>query len=792
MKPTLSFEFKSKAETLDLLKDNLTQGIIPKQVFFSVEQWKLDKEKVLQQIKTELHSTLLVVRSSAKNEDSASSSMAGNYKSLLNIRLDNDLEIINAINQVSTSYFKDHEMIENDLLIVQEQVTDVLLSGVVFTRCNVTSAPYYIINYDDTSGRTDTVTSGNSAQLKTFTYFKYLDTLPSNVHLRNIIKLTQELEHLTKNDALDLEFALNSDGLYLLQLRPLTNIKEEVYSLDKDIHKTILNIKEFIKANDKKFPNLYGYKAIFGLMPDWNPAEMIGESPKPLAFSLYKELITDYIWPLSRKELGYRDVGYHPGVVSLGGKPYIDVRLSFNTFLPANLSESTSEKLINFYIDKLINNPELHDKIEFKIVHTCYKVGFEKEEQEMRQNNFSPLQLKEIREALIAFTNDILHEKNVSLHHELDLNKELEMRRKKIMQSEISYDIKIAQLLHDCKYYGTLPFAKLARLAFISTNILESLVENKYLTKEDKNQLFLSLNSVAKEFLHHLHLLKNNKITKEEFLETFGHLRPGTYDICSATYKDAFEEYFTLDKSAYEEEQPEFFLDKTTLNILDQALEKSSIFVTAEQFFEFARKSISARETSKFEFTKNLSLILDYSEKYLSEFGFTKEEISFLEISDITHFSYTSKSLNYLEYLKEKIMLNKEKYLLTKALKMPPLVYMEKSVEYFHQFDNKPNFITDKTIVGDLIYLENNISPLDLENKIVLILHADPGYDWIFGHHIKGLITKYGGVASHMSLRCAEFGLPAAIGCGSTIFDYIKTFKKVELNAQTQQIKGIL
>ena len=30
-------------------------------------------------------------------------------------------------------------------------------------------------------------------------------------------------------------------------------------------------------------------------MPDWNPAEIIGIKPKPLALSLYQELITNEI-----------------------------------------------------------------------------------------------------------------------------------------------------------------------------------------------------------------------------------------------------------------------------------------------------------------------------------------------------------------------------------------------------------------------------------------------------------------------------------------------------------------
>ena len=56
-----------------------------------------------------------------------------------------------------------------------------------------------------------------------------------------------------------------------------------------------------------------------------------------------------------------------------------------------------------------------------------------------------------------------------------------------------------------------------------------------------------------------------------------------------------------------------------------------------------------------------------------------------------------------------------------------------------------------------------------IDGCIVLIESADPGFDWIFSHAITGLVTKYGGANSHMAVRCAEFGLPAAIGCGERL-----------------------
>ena len=68
---------------------------------------------------------------------------------------------------------------------------------------------------------------------------------------------------------------------------------------------------------------------------------------------------------------------------------------------------------------------------------------------------------------------------------------------------------------------------------------------------------------------------------------------------------------------------------------------------------------------------------------------------------------------------------------------------------------------------------------------------ADPGYDWIFSHSIAGLITEYGGVASHMAIRAAEFGLPAAIGCGEIIFDRLRCARLIELDCTSKKVRAL-
>ena len=82
----------------------------------------------------------------------------------------------------------------------------------------------------------------------------------------------------------------------------------------------------------------------------------------------------------------------------------------------------------------------------------------------------------------------------------------------------------------------------------------------------------------------------------------------------------------------------------------------------------------------------------------------------------------------------------------------------------------------------------NNRSKVYLENKIVLIENADPGYDWIFTKKIKGFATQYGGANSHMAIRAAELNIPAVIGCGQKKFDELKHSLEIEMDCLNKKI----
>ena len=132
--------------------------------------------------------------------------------------------------------------------------------------------------------------------------------------------------------------------------------------------------------------------------------------------------------------------------------------------------------------------------------------------------------------------------------------------------------------------------------------------------------------------------------------------------------------------------------------------------------------------------------------------------------------------------LKEVATYEEKKHEVSVAIRLPQ-VLIDKDGLYVIPFQvSHPNFITNKQITASRIVIDSSNFNGTLNGKIVVIEGADPGYDWIFSHKIAGLITKYGGANSHMAIRCAEFLIPAAIGCGERQFELILEYDNVHLD----------
>jgi glutamine kinase len=77
---------------------------------------------------------MLIIRSSAADEDGYTNSLAGEYASVLNIPSNNPEKITEAIKTVIASYEKKRPLLPEDEVIIQEMVQDSTMSGVILTK----------------------------------------------------------------------------------------------------------------------------------------------------------------------------------------------------------------------------------------------------------------------------------------------------------------------------------------------------------------------------------------------------------------------------------------------------------------------------------------------------------------------------------------------------------------------------------------------------------------------------------------------------------------------------------
>jgi len=280
-----------------------------------------------------------------------------------------------------------------------------------------------------------------------------------------------------------------------------------------------------------------------------------------------------------------------------------------------------------------------------------------------------------------------------------------------------------------------------------------------------------------------------NVLTKMEFLEKYGHLRPGTYDITSKRYDEAPDLYFNweVEKEKSFQQCQKFSLTMEQLHKLTDILKENGLKGNVLEILDFIKIVIEGREYGKFVFTKNLSKILQMIEKLGESCGLSREECAFINVKTLQEL-YINAS-NVKDVLLNTAKSGRQSYTMTKAITLPPLIIDEKEVWSFYYPDTEPNYITLKSVIGKVISLENNKLNDEIEGKILLISSADPGYDWIFSHKIKGFITKYGGANSHMAIRAGELGVPAVVGIGTKRFEQYRIAEYIEINCQEKNIR---
>ena len=774
----MSLAFSTKAGTLATLQGVLKSAHIAPLLVFTVGDWQTDKKACLGGIVNALGAGPWIVRSSCAREDSEQGSNAGAFLSLPSVSFD---ELVPSVERVITAY---GEVNQTDEVLIQPMLTNVVRAGVAFSHDPNTCAPYRVINWSE-GNDTALVTGGSGGRV----WQQAANSpIPSPPTLLPIVTLLHELLELFENDPVDCEFAVTrcvdegegagAEVLWLLQARPLILAKEPESEVNQAAR--LRNIQSKVERGMQPHPFLMGNTTVYGVMPDWNPAEIIGVRPKPLSLSLYRELVTDSIWAYQRHNYGYRNLRSFPLMPHFFGLPYIDVRLSFNSFIPADMDDGLAARLVDHYIDRLLSEPMLHDKVEFEIVFSCYTFDLPNRLDQLSTAGFSKDDCDQLTQSLRKLTNRILHPTNGLWRSDAAKLKTLGQRRRALLDSNADPLARIYWLLEDAKRYGTLPFAGLARAGFVAVQLLKSLVETGIFSTSDYEAFIEGVSTVTGQLSR-----DRSVLDKATFLAQYGHLRPGTYDIESPRYDEAPEIYFDWGRQPLTPEPVKpFSLTLPQMRQISQFLQSHGLESDPVGLLDFMQAGIELREMAKFQFTRNLSDVLALITEVGEEHNIDREELAYCDIGVFKelHIAAGDASSALLVSIEQ----GKARYAETLKTALPPLISKPSDIWAFEWPEASPSFISQKQVTA-LVATHNSHKTLD--GMIVCIPNADPGFDWLFAHPLAGLVTAWGGPNSHMAIRAGELGLPALIGAGDVLYRRIAAAKRVHIDCAGRRVE---
>jgi len=780
----------TKAETLERLGPHQGYFRIPDFTYFSVADWRIRSDALVGAVAQRFVGRAVAVRSSAQREDSETSSMAGRFTSILGVAADDGPAVRRAVDAVIASYETPGG---DDQVLVQQMVTDVAISGVAMTHGLDDGSPYYTIEYDDESGATDAVTAGLRINKSLRLHRDVGEADLTSSRMQRVLRLIRNIEGVFGRVPLDIEFALGRDGaVHLFQVRQIASHSSWDQALGGRVDAALHGIADYLADRLGPRPGILGGRGILGTMTDWNPAEMIGSAPRGQALSLYRHLITDDVWALARESMGYRSmIGEHL-MIGLAGRPYIDVRNSFNSFLPATIDDTLAARLIDAALDRLAARPELHDKVEFEVMPT----GIDFRTRQFLDTAYGDVIGRQDRSAILHAYRDHMNAAVGSGDAETLKTAEGQIATLAARQhlrpsvfetlavSPLQQLAAARRLIEEVRRFGTPAFSVMARHGFLAEALLRSLVDRGALTPDRLAAFKRSIRTVAGELTDAMHRVVGGQLPTERFFERYGHLRPGTYDILSPRY-DRRDDFFAGTHLPEADLDHEFVLEPAERRSIEALIGESGLLLDgADALLAYARSAVAGREFGKFVFSRNVSDALELLAAWAENHALSRDDLSHLDIMPVLGQVAGYRVERDGFSLRDRVAEARRDHQCGISLHLSFILRSVEEVYIAPQQRAEPNYVTKARAAGPLTLLTpQSNSTTRLGGAVVCIESADPGFDWIFTHGIAGLVTKYGGANSHMAIRCAEFGIPAVIGCGEVIFKQVLRARSIEIDA---------
>lgn len=738
---------KGKAENLGIL--SAIRGInVPRFVVLYPGMSESEQVEIIRGFLGTCHGKTVAVRSSADQEDSSGASFAGMYTTKLSVQA-TEQAIRTAAEEVRHSGMQKKEVVahyaeqrglkltESGVSVIVQEMIEADMSGVIFSHDLAKPDGYYAVSVSSGVGEKIVGGAVNGKLIRIARGIK--PTSVKDKWLRKLIGAMKAIERRFRSSSLDVEFAVQNSTLYILQCRPITTAQAEV---DKALEKRLL---ERIKSVNALIASRFDGD-VLGDMIDINPVELLGVSPTPLDISIFKYLFADKIVERVRRDMGYNPLDI--GVLRMvEGKPYVSMRAAAFSFRPCGISEEIYERMVRVYRNMLMDNSALQSRVEFDVF--AMSCG-EKLERVMREAQLNDDEKTIVREAFLHISEVFSQVSTIQAENFSAFADDYEQRTAAMSNATLG-DI----LEHVAR--GTEMFACVARLAFYWKSRFEELH-----LREDLNFLMGGhIRSVNERLQSDLVACRNGKITREEVVARYGHLRPGQFSVFGESYAD--------DPSAYlfaQMERAEITRPQRQAHAFEDATEFRHIVAFME-----------ARECMKFLFSQSLHLFATKLKRQLAQRGISECDATQVSWDELRACLNDSTPLSASR-------VNHEPPVLLPDVIIPGLT----NLEVITFSEAMPSYITNSIVKARVCVLERLGVKADVRDAIVLLPNADPGYDFLFHSGAVGIITKVGGPASHMCIRSIELQMPACIGCGERVYQKLAAVHSAVLDCGTRQI----
>ena len=724
---------------------------------FEIIEWE-DRNKKIDLSK---YKGKYAIRSSSNLEDSSDNSFAGLFDTYLNVdSKDIESKVKECFNSINNKNVK--EYITNKNIDISDVKMNVIIQKMVNSKNSgilFTSNPQGLLNEsvivvgrglgnNVVEDKVDTTTYYFNNTDSIYYYEGDCDYLDNDM-INNLISISKDLKKYF-GEYIDIEFAIENDDIYILQVRDITTIDDDnivildnsnivesypnislpltisfvefVYSnvFKKEAYRLSHNNK-LVEENNDKFNNMVGTAngRIYYKISNW--------------YALIKFLpLSKKIIPIWQDMLGVKNKNYDDGKLKI---PFLmKIKTYFNTI----------KELKN--VSK--NMDILNDKF-IKINDYFY-------------NNFN---------------NEMSNEEVFELYNKI---------KEELLDS---WDITLVNDLY----------------SFIYTGLLKKRLNKKKYSSEKVNDYISGISNIEslkpiKSMIELAYI--EDKISMDEYTDKFNNYI-SLYGDRNLEELKLESKTFRTDPSLLKNKIKEYQADKNKLEKLYKDLNSNNYTFIKEDFItnyisKRAMFGIKNREISRL----NRSRIYGMVREMFRQIGSNLERYNLIDKKEDIFYLNIDEVFNYKKFnLKELISNRKKDYKIYKLLpSYSRLIFSKTEFDKHHKSINSNKIIIDKDklegiptsngiVEGEALVIDNILDNYDVKDKILVTKMTDPGWVFLIAT-AKGVISEKGSILSHTAIISRELKIPSIVGVEDAT-KIIKTGDYLKMDAHTGKI-GIL